>query len=60
VGRYSGYVTVTARSAEELDIACGELLQSAHQCRLELRRLYGCQGAAFLWALPFGRGLAGR
>ncbi len=58
--RYSGYVTVTARSAEELDTACGELLQSAHQCRLELRRLYGCQGAAFLWALPFGRGLAGR
>jgi hypothetical protein len=58
--RYAGYVTVTARSAEELDSACGELLQSAHQCHLELRRLYGCQGAAFLWSLPFGRGLAGR
>ncbi|HZQ85085.1 MAG TPA: SCO6880 family protein [Acidimicrobiales bacterium] len=59
--RYSGYVTVTARSSEELDAACGELLQSAHQCRLELRRVYGAQAAAFVWgALPFGRGLAGK
>ena len=58
--RYSGYITVTARTAEELDAACGEVLQSAHQCRIELRRVYGDQVAAFLWALPFGRGLAGR
>jgi hypothetical protein len=58
--RYSGYVTVTARSSDELEASCGELLQSAHQCRVELRRLYGCQSAALLWALPFGRGLAGR
>jgi hypothetical protein len=58
--RYSGYVTVTARSADELEAACGELLQSAHQCRLELRRVYGAQAAAFLWSLPFGRGLSGR
>jgi hypothetical protein len=58
--RYSGFVTVTAHSAEELDAACGEVLQAAHQCRLELRRLYGCQSAAFLWALPLGRGLSAR
>jgi hypothetical protein len=58
--RYSGFVTVTAQSAEELDAACGEVLQAAHQCRLELRRVYGCQSAAFIWALPFGRGLGGR
>ncbi len=58
--RYSGYLTVTARSDEELDTACGEVLHAAHQCRVDLRRLYGCQGAAFLWALPFGRGLAAR
>lgn len=58
--RYSGYVTVTARSAEELDAACGEVIQAAHQCRVELRRLYGAQDVAFLCTLPFGRGLAGR
>jgi hypothetical protein len=58
--RYSGYVTVTARSPDELDTACGEVVQAAHQCRIELRRLYGVQDAAFMWALPLGRGLAGR
>jgi hypothetical protein len=58
--RYTGYVTVTARDAEELDVACGELVQAAHQCRIELRRLFGCQDAAFFWTVPLGRGLAGR
>ena len=58
--RYTGYVAVTARSVEELDTACGEVVQAAHQCRIELRRLYGAQQAAFACTLPFGRGLAGR
>jgi hypothetical protein len=58
--RYIGYVTVTARTLEELEMACGEVVQAAHQCRIELRRLYGAQDAAFACTLPFGRGLAGR
>jgi len=58
--RFSGYVTVSARSAEELEVACGEVLQAGHQCRLELRRLHGAQDVAFTWTLPFGRGLAVR
>jgi hypothetical protein len=58
--RFSGYVSVTARSVEALEVACGEVVQAAHQCRLELRRLYGVQDLAFTWTLPFGRGLATR
>ncbi len=58
--RFSGYVTVTAHDAEALDEACGDMVQAAHQCRVELRRLYGIQDRAFTWTLPFGRGLAGR
>jgi len=58
--RFSGYVSVTARSPDALDVACGEIVQAAHQCRLELRRLYGVQDLAFTWTLPLGRGLAAR
>lgn len=56
--RFSGYVTVTAADLESLDIACGEVEQAAERCRLELRRLYGEQDAAFTYTLPLGRGLA--
>ncbi|GAC1311363.1 MAG: hypothetical protein NVSMB16_08130 [Acidimicrobiales bacterium] len=58
--RFSGYVTVSARSAEELEDACGEVVHAGHQARLELRRLYGAQDLAFTWTLPLGRGLASR
>ena len=58
--RFSGYVTVTSRSPEELEIAAGEIVHAAHQSRMELRRLYGVQDLAFTWTLPLGRGLAGR
>ncbi len=56
--RFSGYVTVTARSAEALDTDCLRIEQAAGQARLELRRLYGQQDEAFTWTLPMGRGLA--
>jgi hypothetical protein len=56
--RYSGYVTISADSAEELEDACGEVVQLAHRCRLDLRRLFGIQDEAFTWTLPLGRGLA--
>jgi hypothetical protein len=55
--RYSGYVTVTAADAAELDRACAELERTAHQSHLELRRLFGRQREAFTWTLPLGRGL---
>jgi hypothetical protein len=58
--RFSGYVAVTAHSPDALEVACGEVVQAAHQCRLELRRLYGVQDLAFTWTLPLGRGLATR
>lgn len=55
--RLAGYVTVTAESVQELDAACSEVEQAAHQSGLELRRLDGQQDVAFTWALPLARGL---
>jgi len=55
--RFSGYVTVTASTADQLENACDATEQAAGQCRLELRRLYGEQDRAFTFTLPLGRGL---
>jgi len=55
--RFSGYVTVTAPTVEQLEEACDATEQAAGQCRLELRRLYGDQERAFTCTLPLGRGL---
>ncbi|HEX3840263.1 MAG TPA: SCO6880 family protein [Acidimicrobiales bacterium] len=55
--RFSGYVTVTADSRDELGDACGSIEQAAGQTRMELRRLYGEQDVAFACTLPLGRGL---
>jgi hypothetical protein len=55
--RFSGYVTVSAATTAELDVACAEIEQAARQCNLVLRRLYGQQTEAFTWTLPLGRGL---
>ena len=55
--RFSGYVTVSANSHEELEERIGMVEQGAHQSRLDLRRLYGEQDAAFGFSLPLGRGL---
>ena len=56
--RFSGYVTVTADTWHELDVAAGRVEQAAGQAHLELRRLYGEQDEAFTWTLPLARGLA--
>ena len=56
--RFSGYVTVTAPTSEQLAAACDATEQAASQCRLELRRLYGDQEQAFGCSLPLGWGLA--
>jgi len=55
--RFSGYVTVTAATPEQLADACDATEQAAGQCRLELRRLYGDQEQAFTFTLPLCRGL---
>ncbi len=55
--RFSGYVTVTADSEDELELACAEVEQQASQSRLVLRRLLGEQDVAFTYTLPLCRGL---
>jgi hypothetical protein len=56
--RFAGFVTVSARSAEELERTATEVEHAAALCRLELQRLYGEQGESFTFTLPLGRGLA--
>ncbi len=55
--RYSGYVTVSAPSEEELVSACDMVQHAAGQSRLALRRLYGDQASAYTCTLPLCRGL---
>ena len=55
--RYSGYVTVSAASEEELVEAIDVVQHAAGQSRLALRRLYGDQASAYTCTLPLGRGL---
>jgi Putative type VII ESX secretion system translocon, EccE len=56
--RFSGYVTVSAVSVEELEAACEATEHAAGQARLEIRRLFGDQESAFTCTLPLARGLA--
>jgi hypothetical protein len=55
--RFAGYVTVSARSGEELDRQCADIEHAAQMARLELLRLYGQQEEAFTYTLPLCRGL---
>jgi hypothetical protein len=55
--RFSGYVTVSGPDRESLEYLANQVVQAAHQCRLDLRRLYGEQDVAFVATLPIGRGL---
>ncbi len=55
--RFSGYVTVTASSASQLEEWCDATEHAAGQARLELRRLFGDQERALLCTLPLCRGL---
>ncbi|HUY65510.1 MAG TPA: SCO6880 family protein [Acidimicrobiales bacterium] len=56
--RFSGYVTVTADTRDELTGACAAVEQAAGQARIEIRLLYGEQDAAFACSLPLCRGLS--
>jgi len=55
--RYSGFVTVSAPSEEELVAVCDIVQHAAGQSRLALRRLYGDQASAYTCTLPLCRGL---
>jgi hypothetical protein len=59
--RFTGLVTVTVTSPDELETACAELQQDGAAAGLELRRLWGAQDAGFAaGALPLGQGLPAR
>jgi hypothetical protein len=55
--RLAGFVTVSARDLEDLDVACEEVTAQAGRANLELRRFYGQQSKAFTFTLPLCRGL---
>lgn len=55
--RFAGFVTVSARGAEELERASGEIEHAGQLARLEFQRMYGEQEAAFTNTLPLCRGL---
>ena len=55
--RFAGYVTVSARTLEELERHCSEIEHAAQMARLELLRLYGQQDESFTYTLPLCRGL---
>jgi hypothetical protein len=55
--RFSGYITVTAPTRDELVTACGEIEEAAGRCFLDIRRLVGSQAEAFTFSLPLCRGL---
>ena len=55
--RFAGYLTVSARSEEELERQCSEVEHAAQMARLEPLRLYGQQEEAFTCTLPLCRGL---
>jgi len=55
--RFAGYVTVSARNADELERTATEVEHAAALARLELQRLYGEQESGFTFTLPLARGL---
>lgn len=55
--RFTGFVTVTAPTHEELSAACGEIEEAAGRSFLDIRRLNGQQDIAFTYGLPLCRGL---
>jgi hypothetical protein len=55
--RFSAYVTVSARSREELEDCCAEIEQAASRSHLELDRLVAEQQRAFGFTLPLCGGL---
>ena len=56
--RYTGWITVTATSRDELEAACATVEQAGVRSALELRRVYGEVDQAFLrGCLPLTQGV---
>jgi hypothetical protein len=55
--RYSGFLTVSAPTESELEVAVDAALHAAGQSHLSIRRLYGDQASAYTCTLPLCRGL---
>jgi len=55
--RFTGFVTVSGRSPDDLRRGCAEVLEHAARSRVELHRMYGQQAEAFTFTLPLCRGL---
>ncbi len=55
--RFAGFVTVSARDGEELELASSEIERASQLARLEFHRMHGEQEAAFTNTLPLCRGL---
>jgi hypothetical protein len=55
--RFSGYVTVSSDTQEQLEFSCARVEQAAGQAGMELRRCYGDQQRAFCFTMPLCRGL---
>lgn len=55
--RFSGYITVSALTKDELTASCGEIEEAAGRAFLDIRRLSGEQARAFTYTLPLCRGL---
>jgi len=55
---YAGLVSVAAPSAEALELACADVVQTAAGCGIELRPLDGRQAEGVGACLPLARGVA--
>jgi hypothetical protein len=55
---FAGFVTVSARTDDELERAYGDIEHAGQLAWLEFRRTYGEQDAAFANTLPLCRGLS--
>ena len=55
--RFSGHITVTAPSVEELERACGHVEEQARAAWLDVRRMDGEHDRGFCATLPLCRGL---
>lgn len=56
--RFAAYLTVSGADHEELELACEQVEQAAHQAYLDVQPLWGDQANGFTFgALPLGRGL---
>jgi hypothetical protein len=57
---YTGLLTLSARSASDLDVQAADLEQAAANVGIELQPLWGRQGDGWVSSLPLGRTLARR